>query len=88
MKTEQFYQAYVNPSHIKAVYSISSAHGFITNNYGYSCSVIASNYLNNCNYNQAYHIVRQVYPDDNIVEPSRDYKATGTVNFLFHHYQF
>ncbi len=51
----------------------------ITDSFGGACSSINSNYINNCNYDQAYDILQHLYPNDNIQKPNKDAILTGTV---------
>eukprot|EP00026_Physarum_polycephalum_P014003 Phypoly_transcript_14469.p1 GENE.Phypoly_transcript_14469~~Phypoly_transcript_14469.p1 ORF type:complete len:311 (+),score=43.76 Phypoly_transcript_14469:48-980(+) len=61
LKTQQYYQNYVPTSSIKSVFNISSEHGFITTNFGNTCSTAGSPFLNNCNYDQAGDILDYFY---------------------------
>jgi hypothetical protein len=54
----------------------------ITERFGGACSSINSNYLNNCNYDQAFDILQHLYPNDNIQKPTKGATLTGTVRLL------
>lgn len=50
LKTQSYYNNWINSSRIQTVYNINSEHAFITNNYGNSCTHLGSPFINNCNY--------------------------------------
>lgn len=54
----------------------------VTNFYGASCSVKSNNYLNNCDYNQAYDVLKTLYPKDDIIENEKYSQTSGTVNLF------
>ncbi len=62
-KTKAFYSNLVPEEHIKTETSIESAHGFPTLNYGVSCGTMDSPYMNNCGFDGAGEIFKQIYSD-------------------------
>ncbi|CAF1131287.1 unnamed protein product [Didymodactylos carnosus] len=65
---EQIYQPYnIN---LKTNYDSQANHGFVTDNFGGSCTTLNSqNYINNCNFNLAYDMLNHLY-GGNLVKPT------------------
>jgi len=76
-KTEQYYLNYVPRSAIKSVFNITSQHGFITSNYGNTCSDLGSPFINNCNYDQAGDILDYFYGP---LQPAVSPKTTHVIS--------
>jgi len=61
-KLEQYYQHYIiNPQNIVSIFNISCPHAMITDNYGEPCAHFGSPFINNCSYDLAGAILRQIY---------------------------
>jgi hypothetical protein len=60
-KTKAFYAAFVPEAQIKTETSVQSAHGFPTLNYGQGCGSMGSPYINNCNFDAAGELFKQIY---------------------------
>lgn len=61
-KTLEFYRlAGVPDGNIQYVDQIAAGHAMITDDYGASCSTTASPYINDCDYDQAGAILKQIY---------------------------
>ncbi len=52
----------------------------ITDFYGSQCGITGPYYINNCDYNQAHDILQHLYPEDNILKPTKGAASTGQVN--------
>lgn len=86
-KGEDFFKNYMDASRIKTVYNIASVHGHITENYGSACGTTDKSYINNCDYHQAYDLMTHLYPNDNLVRPSKNHVVTGDL-FKFDQKEF
>ncbi|CAD5110723.1 DgyrCDS95 [Dimorphilus gyrociliatus] len=72
-KVRQYYEHY--GATIAEELSLSLGHGVPTTNYGISCPDTSSPYLNKCNYDGAFSLLKHIYPD--IIKPSTNHQLTG-----------
>ncbi|XP_039269886.2 poly(3-hydroxybutyrate) depolymerase-like isoform X2 [Styela clava] len=73
-KAQEFYEEFVNPANILTQYDIVAEHGFVTMNNGGACNRIYRTYINDCNYDSAYHLLNHIY-GGNLEVPS--YSSTA-----------
>lgn len=62
-KTKDFYARFVPDAQIKTETSVRAAHGFPTLSYGNTCGAMASPYMNNCHFDGAGEILKQIYAE-------------------------
>ncbi|XP_019640032.1 PREDICTED: uncharacterized protein LOC109481852 [Branchiostoma belcheri] len=61
-QTWEYYKSYVENNNIQFVANLPAAHGMPTADYGGQCDHISPpNYVNNCDYNGAYHALNHIY---------------------------
>lgn len=56
-----YYQHYINSANIFYKNNLASEHAMVTDDYGSGCSVKASPYINNCNFDLAGEILKWIY---------------------------
>jgi len=65
---EQIYKPLT--SNIKTNYDTQANHGFVTDNFGASCSTLSTvNFINNCNFNLAFDMLNHLYGGD-LIKPT------------------
>lgn len=70
-----YYQSYVPGANIVYKKDLASEHAMVTDDYGSGCSVKGAPYINDCNYDLAGEILKQIYGPLN---PRNSGVATGT----------
>ncbi|RNA00347.1 polyhydroxybutyrate depolymerase [Brachionus plicatilis] len=78
-KNEDFFKNYMNSNNIKSNYGLAAGHAMITDFFGNSCSASSGNYINNCNYNQAYDLLQHLHPERTLQKPQPGASTTGTL---------
>ncbi|XP_066275206.1 poly(3-hydroxybutyrate) depolymerase-like [Branchiostoma lanceolatum] len=70
-QTWEYYKAYVENNNIQFVANLHATHGMPTADYGGQCDQTSRpNYLNNCDYNGAYHALNHIYgSSQDLVKP-------------------
>nr|XP_039269976.1 uncharacterized protein LOC120344730 [Styela clava] len=81
-KAQEFYEEFVNPANILTQYDIVAEHGFVTMDNGGACNrIYTPTYINDCDYDSAYHLLNHIY-GGNLEVPSYSLTAPaprGTV---------
>eukprot|EP01060_Flectonema_neradi_P009369 TRINITY_DN16676_c0_g1_i1.p1 TRINITY_DN16676_c0_g1~~TRINITY_DN16676_c0_g1_i1.p1 ORF type:complete len:344 (+),score=80.73 TRINITY_DN16676_c0_g1_i1:51-1034(+) len=89
MKTEQFYQKYINQSNIMLKSNLSAEHCWPTDSFGNKCFDLKEPYINNCNYDTSGVLLNHIYGnlkprvtplDDGIVEFDQTLYFKGEVS--------
>ncbi|NYE60708.1 poly(3-hydroxybutyrate) depolymerase [Duganella sp. 1224] len=60
-EANSYYQHYINSANIFYKNNLASEHAMVTDDYGNGCSVKASPYINNCNFDLAGEILKWIY---------------------------
>lgn len=62
-KLAEYYSRFIITGSLNMVDSIPAEHSMVTDDYGNSCGVFSSPFINNCNYSAALNLLQHIYRD-------------------------
>ncbi|XP_033126091.1 uncharacterized protein LOC117124069 isoform X2 [Anneissia japonica] len=74
-KLKEYYENFVDVPNIKCEFSLPAEHAFVTETYGNSCGHNGSPFINDCDYDSAFHMLNHIYRG--VSKPSSHVVLTG-----------